>query len=90
MSVGVPLEKRLPLYVATVQGAALAVGGALQERHDQGGTCGADAVPLFGHQIDQKKLMKETIHHGHRQLRIDHFTHNNQPKTGCHDKGEYG
>jgi hypothetical protein len=33
--------------------------------------------------------MKEKIRLGHSRLPIDHFTHNNQPKTGGRDGEEY-
>ena len=33
--------------------------------------------------------MKEKIRLGHRWLPVDHFTHNNQPKTEGPDGGEY-
>ncbi len=35
-----------------------------------------------------KKIQYE-IHHGLNWPPIDHFTHNNQPKTGSRDGGEY-
>ena len=65
------------------------MGVALEEKRDRGETCGVDAVPSFGHRIDRRNLMKEKIRLGHRRLPIDHFTHNNQPKTGGRDGGVY-
>jgi hypothetical protein len=35
------------------------------------------------------KINERKIHLGHRLLPIDHFTHNNQPKSGGRDGGEY-
>ena len=52
--------------------------------------CGVDTMPSFGCRIDWQKLTKEKIHLGHRRPPIKHFTHNNQPKTGGRDGGEYG
>jgi hypothetical protein len=42
----------------------------------------------MGHQMERQKNQYE-IHHGLKWLPIDHFTHNNQPKTGGCGEGEY-
>ena len=43
---------------------------------------------IWGVKWSSKKL-RDGRGLGHRRLPIDHFTRNNQPKTGGHNGGEY-
>ena len=51
-----------------------------------------DVVLLFGASNGgkQQQKLKDGPGLGHRRLPIEHFTHNNQPKTGGHNGEEYG
>ena len=48
-----------------------------------------DVVPLFVASNGATKKERWAAR-GHRRPPIEHFTHNNQPKTGGRDGGEYG
>ena len=44
----------------------------------------------LGRRIERQKINKHEIHHDLRQPSINNGSHNNQPKTGVRDGGEYG
>ena len=43
-----------------------------------------NVIPLFGRKNEQKK-----IHHGLKRPKTNQFPHNNQPKIGVRNRGEY-
>ena len=48
-----------------------------------------NVIPLFGQKNEQQRK-KEKIHHGLKQPKTNQFPHNNQPKIGVRNVGEYG
>ena len=54
------------------------------------GSVWGDLVSLFGASNRATKINKHEIHHGLRWPPPNEYTHNNQPKTGDHNGGEYG
>ena len=47
-----------------------------------------NVIPLFGQKIEQQR--KKEIHHGLKRPQANQFPHNNQPKIGVRNGGEYG
>jgi hypothetical protein len=43
----------------------------------------------LGRQMERQKKLRDGRGLGNRGLLIDHFKHNNQPKRGSREKGEY-
>jgi hypothetical protein len=64
--------------------------GMLERRRVGGRAHGETPFHRLGRRIERQKINKHEIHHGLRQPSIDNGSHNNQPKTGSCNVGEYG
>jgi len=62
----------------------------LQWRHAWRGSRGGTPSNRLGRQIERRKINENEIQHGLRWLPINEIVHNNQPKTGGRDGGDYG